>query len=95
MAGLPGGTAIASTFVAKSTGVPLGETGVGDLLHVGFVGRGEDVGGCALGDLGDEVARTGEDERHGRAGVRLLEVVAELGERLGQGRGGEDGDRIR
>ena len=43
-AGFVGGTAICSTFVAKSTGcIGVDQAAVGELGHVLLVGRGEDV----------------------------------------------------
>ena len=68
------------------------EPGLGELVHVGGVGRGEDVGRGALDDLLDERRRGVEAERGAGVGVGGLEGLADLGERLGQRRRREHGD---
>src|SRR5205085_11494228 len=65
---------------------------VGDDLHLLLVGAGEDVGGRALRDLGGQRVAPGEVELHVQAGVVLLELLAQVGEDIGERGGPEDGD---
>ena len=57
-------------------------------VHLGVVGRGEDVGGCALDNLLRQLIGAGEVEAGGRS-VGGVELLADLGERIGQRGGGE------
>ncbi len=73
-AGLPGGTTMVRVLVAKFLAVPVKEFGVGKFVHVPGIRRRENVRRRTLGDLGDEVRRTGEAEHDLRAGVVRLEL---------------------
>ena len=66
--------------------------GLDELVHVALVGGGEHVGRRTLVDLGHEVRRRGEVERHVHVGVFGLERVADGRERVGQRRSREHDD---
>src|SRR5690625_4562636 len=67
----------------------------GQLLHILFVRRGEHIGRRAALDLGDQVRRPCKTELHLDTVVRGLELLADLLVTIGQGRGGEHGQRAR
>ncbi|OLT29612.1 hypothetical protein BJF83_10730 [Nocardiopsis sp. CNR-923] len=66
---------------------------VGDQGHGAGVGGGEDVGGGAGDDLGGEGAAAGEAQLDVDTGVAGLELPGECGEDVGEGGGGQDGER--
>ena len=61
-AGLSGGVAISRVLVANGSRVLALQVVVGQLVHVGGVGRGEDVGVGAVLDLADQVGGAAEHE---------------------------------
>ena len=87
-AGLSGGVTMTSTLVAKRRRVLDGAGVLGD-RHRGLVGGREHVTRRAVGGLLREVGARAERELHLDAVVVGLELLAELGEDVGQGGRGQ------
>ena len=90
-AGLSVGVMIVSSLPANTTGVPIGQAAVDELLRVGRVGRQEDVGRRTLGDLRRERrGGVGRDRQGGPGYSRLVGDLDLVEGTLGQRRGAVD-----
>ena len=92
--GLPGATAMTRVFDAKLTGSPASRPALAALSMFVVSAEANTSADGALGQLGDQVGRAGEVEVDRTARIVGLELLADLGERLLQGGGGEDSHRL-
>ena len=90
-AGLSAGVTMTSRLRTNVCGVAGDVAVVRGGLHLGGVGRGEDVGLGAFGELGHQRLRAAEVVGDGQTLVGGFEVGLDLLEGVGQRRGGEDG----
>ena len=92
-AGLSAGTTTVSRFCTKVCGSAVTDAGVGRVVMAVLEAKAATSAGSALGQLGDQRLGAGEvvDDVEPRIGG--FEVGFDLGEGIGQRRGGEDGQR--